>query len=62
MNCRRAADVYEWPPAQAYHNPAPVSAGMRPIWGNWDAWELRECMGAPLECGEQSACMGPENP
>ena len=49
-------------PAQAYRNPAPVSAGMRPIWGNWDAWGLRECMGAPFEYGEQSACMGPENP
>ena len=34
VNCRRAADVYKWPPVQAYRNPAPISAGMRSIWGN----------------------------
>ena len=34
VNYRGASDVYEWPPVQAYRNPAPVSAGMRPIWRN----------------------------
>ena len=62
VSCWRAADAYGGPSVRAYRNPAPVSAGMRPIWGNWDAWGRRECTGAPFEYGEQSACMGPENP
>ena len=45
VNCRRAADAYGGPLVQAYRNPAPVSAGMRPIWRNWDAWERRLGMG-----------------
>ena len=39
-------DAYERPPVQAYRNPAPVSAGMRLIWENWDARGLRMCMEA----------------
>ena len=44
VNCRRTTDVYGGSSVQAYRNPAPVSADMRPVWGNWDTWGLRMCM------------------
>ena len=52
VNCWRAADVYEWPPVQAYRNPAPVS-------GHEANMGELGCMGAPLGYGRR---MKSENP